>query len=355
MGAQEKFRGNVSAQLAQAQARLAEAKRKQEKEVPPPEDSSSEEISQDSPPTSAEGLPAEDATFKVIAVTPELAKKWLGSNAAGQRSIRRAVVDSYANDMAAGKWKLLPQMIIFDENGVLVDGQHRLSAVVLSKQTVKMWVAAAPGVSVHDALDRGANRSIADLLQWHGSKVSTAVNLYRLITMGFDNKRVTKDEVLLAYEATREHFDAVHPRLHRQYLPSSVAAACIFARPISEADVDEFVTRVRSGAEMQEGDPALTFRNWVLGSNRNYRNRGGDPMTTCFGALMGLKHFIEGVPLKSVYVGPTGYRWVCVRRRGLGIPNTPTALQLPESKRAEELFPKRLAGKGTALKEKERK
>jgi len=307
------------------------------------------------PPSSSDDLPSggdsspkvlpEDATFKVITVTPELAKKWLSANAEGQRAIRKNTVETYAGDMLRGAWKLLPQMIIFDENGKLVDGQHRLSAVVKADVSVRFWVAAAPGVSVHDALDRGTSRTIGDLLGWHSSKVAVAVNLYKLMTMSLDPKRVTRDEVILAHEYSKDDFEAVFPRLHRIYLPSAVAAACIFARPLSPTDVDEFVGRVRTGAGLETGDPALTFRNWIFGEG-NYRNRrGGDPMIVAFAALGSLKHFIEGVPQKAVHVGPTGYRWVCVRRRGLKIPNTPTVDQLPEGTPNEVIFPKRLAGK----------
>lgn len=75
----------------------------------------------------------------VIKVTPILAKAWLEQNKSN-RSLRPQRVNQYARDMKAGKWNLTGQGITFAEDGSLLDGQHRLNAIVVANVSVYMLV-----------------------------------------------------------------------------------------------------------------------------------------------------------------------------------------------------------------------
>jgi hypothetical protein len=66
-----------------------------------------------------------------IEVTPELAARWLKNNFRN-RSVREDVVSAYARDMANGRWVYTHQGIAFNDRDELIDGQHRLHAVILS-------------------------------------------------------------------------------------------------------------------------------------------------------------------------------------------------------------------------------
>jgi hypothetical protein len=76
---------------------------------------------------------------RVIEITPEQALSWLQANTFN-RTISPSVVKKYASDMASGNWTLNHQGIAFDDDGVLVDGQHRLMAMVESGQAIKTLV-----------------------------------------------------------------------------------------------------------------------------------------------------------------------------------------------------------------------
>ena len=51
-------------------------------------------------------------------------------NNAYHRKVKQKKVDEYMKEMQDGKWKLNGKSIIFDKNGRLLNGQHRLAAVV---------------------------------------------------------------------------------------------------------------------------------------------------------------------------------------------------------------------------------
>lgn len=70
-----------------------------------------------------------DITVEVI--SPEEAQAYLNNNAK-HRPIKEKKVAEYMSEMRDGKWKLNGKTICFDTTGRLLNGQHRLSAVVRS-------------------------------------------------------------------------------------------------------------------------------------------------------------------------------------------------------------------------------
>lgn len=110
-------------------------------------------------------------------VGPEQAKAWLKHNF-GNRPVSDDVVDAYARDMVAGQFITTHQGVAFNDRDDLIDGQHRLRAIVKSGCTVRLMVtfglpSAAPGrkMTTMDAVDRGRTRSVADQLKiQHGLK-----------------------------------------------------------------------------------------------------------------------------------------------------------------------------------------
>ena len=63
------------------------------------------------------------------------------------------------------------QGIAFDVNGVLVDGQHRLAAVIEADVPVELTVFTEVGEGTFDVLDTGKRRTAADVLAIEGGEV----------------------------------------------------------------------------------------------------------------------------------------------------------------------------------------
>jgi hypothetical protein len=127
-------------------------------------------------PLKIEGAPAAahgSVRVQFIDVTPDLAKRWLHHNL-GNRSLRDTTVEAYARDMIGGEWLLNHQGIAFNDQERLIDGQHRLAAIVRSGVTVTLlvshgWPSKPQGskskAKLMDTVDRGAPRSLKDLLE----------------------------------------------------------------------------------------------------------------------------------------------------------------------------------------------
>lgn len=100
---------------------------------------------------------------EVVLVTPALAEGWLGKNIQN-RPLRRAKIAGFSRDMRSGAWLLTGEPIKFDTNGRLIDGQHRLLALIDSGATVQMLVVTGLDEEVKAVLDTGSARTPGDML-----------------------------------------------------------------------------------------------------------------------------------------------------------------------------------------------
>lgn len=91
-------------------------------------------------------------------ITPDVAAKYDALNK-NVRNVIPSVVDRFARDMTSGRWRETHQGIAFDEDGFLVDGQHRIRAVIKSGVTVKMMVFRGITSEQNLAVDCGTKRA----------------------------------------------------------------------------------------------------------------------------------------------------------------------------------------------------
>ena len=108
---------------------------------------------------------------KVMLVTPEIAKNWLTANTMN-RKMDDGTVNYYADQMKKDFWTLSPDAITFSDTHKLLNGQHRLRAVVVSGKSVYMSVTFSMPEECFKNIDRQKVRSNGDVLQMHGIKSS---------------------------------------------------------------------------------------------------------------------------------------------------------------------------------------
>lgn len=100
---------------------------------------------------------------EVVKITPEMASVMLCHNR-DNRPVRESNIERYATMMKRGEWLLTHQGVAFDTEGRLVDGQHRLMAIVRSGVTVEMMVSRELDPRAYKLTDQGAKRRAADIL-----------------------------------------------------------------------------------------------------------------------------------------------------------------------------------------------
>ena len=117
---------------------------------------------------------------KPVLIFPDMAANWLKVNK-GNRRIRKGVVDNYSAMMSSGEWKLTHQGIAIGEDGTLLDGQHRLLALIDSQVPVWMNVTTNVPKSSYPYFDQGIKRTMEDALNEKKTYVEVANLFFKLI------------------------------------------------------------------------------------------------------------------------------------------------------------------------------
>lgn len=109
-------------------------------------------------------------------ITPAMAEKLLeGSKDIKNRNVSDAHVAWLCAQMKGGKWTLNGEAIIFDDEGQLLDGQHRLWAIITSGVTVESLVTRGVDRKGFATIDTGNARTLANVLGIVGEKYSASV------------------------------------------------------------------------------------------------------------------------------------------------------------------------------------
>lgn len=121
---------------------------------------------------------------RVETITPVLAEEYLKHNT-NNRQLRKNIVSYYAKQMRDGQWMLNGESIVFNEQGTLVDGQHRLAAVIESGTSVDMLVVRNADRDSFATIDSGITRKVQDTFYVKGipnpTQVASIINRYFLL------------------------------------------------------------------------------------------------------------------------------------------------------------------------------
>lgn len=209
-------------------------------------------------------------------VTPALAKQWLEKNT-NNRNVNFAKVKKMAKDMREGHWDTTHQGIAIATDGTLVDGQHRLMAVVESGVTVRMNVTFNAPKSQH--IDSGNSRSMANRVQmsdydmsWTDKTILSAANL---IGRMFSGSNLSHEEDLTEWLAKyRPQIEMVTSHIKRGLMrglsSAGITAAMIVAaiNDVPEAYIAKFLEVFYSGFTTNEAEHhAVMLRDDLIRNN----------------------------------------------------------------------------------------
>jgi hypothetical protein len=255
-------------------------------------------------------------------VTPKMAEAWLKKNHVNNRTISWSVVAAIANDIETGNWRVTHQGICFDGKGNLIDGQHRLHAIVKAGKTVEILVIENEGSEITDPIDRNRSRSLNYLTGYH-NRVLSAMKVLRGLEAGFPYLTpMTPAEAQATFGRHQEAYEALKGTTGTK-LFGGVLGMAIWAFPLSPTIVD-FTAQVVRGESIKRGDPSYALRNWLQ------HNKGAlQPWESAMATANCITHFLTNQTLSGVYSGQSGYRYITTKRRVLKIPNTPSNELVP--------------------------
>lgn len=209
-------------------------------------------------------------------ITPELAKAMLKRNTSNYRKPSKSTIDRYVRDMKNKEWPMTHHGIAFNKKGELVDGQHRLMAVVSSNKAIDFMIM----YNAPDPKYAGQNkpRTFADAKRISTSAVAT---LRRMMSGGrWLNKKMTWSELDSFYDEHVEAITFIEINFKKTELKgiktASVTGALARAYySVSHDDLLRFIRVLNTGQTTgAEEDMALNLRNWLIETTQTKNGRG---------------------------------------------------------------------------------
>lgn len=261
-------------------------------------------------------------TFEEVLITKEMADAMIARNTANYRKVNWNIVHKYARTMEQGLWKCNGEPIIFDENGLLKDGQHRLLAVLESGVPVKMLIVRGVDRDIN-TFDEGGGRTAAQRAKAEGLTLSgSTLGAIAMILNSLDRHvYISNDEKVRYGWEHVENLKKAETFCKRGKMTGPMRkAACIAAvycaierRLIPDDTLEAFCSIVNTG--MPKGDyvpdSALALRNTIIEGIRTPSGESfysGDNIHKPLFEItwQALNMFLDGKKLKRRLITPDG-------------------------------------------------
>jgi hypothetical protein len=220
---------------------------------------------------------------RIIRITPAVATSLLASQE-NNRALSPCRVERYANDMKNGNWRKTHEGIAFDSNDRLMDGQHRLHAIIKSGVTIDMMATYGIDETSFDVINTGGNRSGKDVLSISGlapriSRImASAIPYCYAYERGFSpgtkingTRHGNPNVIILNYYANNAKiadsatFITKMPR-RDALLPESISCFAHYQISKLHDDADDFITQVLTGAGVDSGSIVFELRRVLIAS-----------------------------------------------------------------------------------------
>jgi len=251
-------------------------------------------------------------TTRIETITPQIAELGL-KTMRGNRPQTRSHVVFFENLLRSHTFVLTHQGVAFDENGCLLDGQHRYQAIVNTGIPAQMLVTRGLPVQYRngttiktmDCMDCGRGRSVGDQLQiQHGiqnaARAAAAARAILMLSTSDQRARLTTTTaafIIKQYPEIRTL--AKQSNQYNALLTGAVIGALAVGIKSSPELMDTFVEPFCSGNDLKKNSAILVFRNGSVAMTNAGKNRGQTlkKMKLTFNAL--LAH-IEGDPVQRI-------------------------------------------------------
>ncbi len=232
---------------------------------------------------------------EVLKVDDEMALAWLARTEElgfHNRRLSNQFIKRYAHAMREGRWQLNGETIILDESGALLNGQHRLHAVLEVTTSdegpvfIEMLVAQGVKRSTFQTMDQGVKRTAGQILGIGGiSQGESLAALVRKIYIWetnrysdhtvarlLDNSEITE----LATNHREEFLPALTwgKRASQEFGRASLWAFVywLFTKHAPNEAQTDFLEPLVTGADLGEKHPVLALRRKML------KARAGGPI-----------------------------------------------------------------------------
>lgn len=206
-------------------------------------------------------------------IIPKKAAEWLKLNTSN-RPLSVAWIERLAAIILDGQWRINGDAIRFDLEGRLLDGQHRLHAVLVANKPIESYVARGVSDDAFDTIDQGHKRTNADVLARRGEKhyvclAAAASRVWQYENrFGFGQASPRPDQldaILGKHSGLRSAVEMALSFRSKLISPSDLSFFIYWTRRIyGENKADPFWASVANAEGLKKGTPAhMLYRRLV--------------------------------------------------------------------------------------------
>lgn len=218
--------------------------------------------------------------FEKILITPAKAKEYLEANIDNRR-IKQPVVLKYANDIIANRWlEDTGESIKIAKSGRILDGQHRLHAIIKANKSIYFHVATNLDENVFKVIDTGSTRNATDVFKIEGikneNKLPSIISFFNLLEAGKKHKSLhvheksTNAMLLEQYYEDENFWQSVARNSFNWYLgfakiltPAFIGGFYAHFYKLNNDKAHSFMLQLTSGINV-ENETILLLRNKLM-------------------------------------------------------------------------------------------
>lgn len=247
-------------------------------------------------------------------VAPKKARTLLEANTQN-RLLNKSTVERYAREMKLGTWVDQGDPIRLAKDGTLLDGQHRLAAIVESGLTQKIVVVSGVDTRAMLTMDTGRKRSFSDHLRIHGyihhASLAAACKFAVLYecperTPYAGSNDASASEMWDWLTANHDIVDSVFMTRRTSGRLRNCGSFFAYVRHIANdrSDWDVFADQIQNGEGLYEGDPAFALRRWL--DNQQVGTSQVKPIVRAAVVIKSWNAFLRGDEVKLLHFKPGG-------------------------------------------------
>lgn len=235
-----------------------------------------------------------EITVSMEEITPHKAAEYLASNTQNRR-LSAGHVAILAHDMSSGAWEINGDAIRFDTEGTLIDGQHRLNAIIKADTSIQCFVMRNLPADAFATIDTNKVRGGADTLSVLGEEhhivTASALRLVAISglsedwngwsSLGGGRTKITNKDIIelsrkypgVSVAASRTAMG--DRKMCRKLLTPSVAAFVFYwLSSIDDVDAEQFFSWIEDGANLDKEHPVIMLRNRLIEMAASHSGRG---------------------------------------------------------------------------------
>jgi len=241
-----------------------------------------------------------------VKVDSTVAKEMLSLNVKNRRQ-RKPAVDYLKRQIVLGEWRDdHPQPVIFSDKGRLIDGQHRLQAImeldIGINDAVIVRVETGARDDVREYLDTGVPRSLDDRVelvenQMHNKLIAQLAGWHMFVTAGGRQGKPSPDDAreFFAQHSKAALFVAYHHRRDKGVGKVQIAYAAMeyFERNANKAE--EFYPALFAvDSDVQQARMLRDYALRTIGTTRSMENTGSGRRDMYFRSVACMKAHSQG-------------------------------------------------------------